>query len=127
MNIFYVFLGGAIGSVARYLFLLSFTNQNLQKLPSYINYVLFVNIVGSFLIGIFYAFLSKDTISAEARDFIRYFVAVGFLGGLTTFSALSLDMIIFFQKGEFLNAALYVILSVLLGFTAIYAGYSIIK
>ncbi len=124
---FYVFLGGALGSVARYLFLMGFTNNNLQKLPSYINYVLVVNIIGSFLIGIFYALLSKNNISAEAKDFLKFFVAVGFLGGLTTFSSLSMDMFILLQKGEFINTAIYIILSVSLGLTAVYAGYSIMK
>ncbi len=126
-NLLYVVFGGAIGCVLRYLFLQMFAGAQFSKLPSYINYVLAVNILGSFFIGIFYSFLQKDFIAAEYKDFLKFFVIVGFLGGFTTFSSLSLDLLLFFEKGEYISALIYIAISVFLGLLAAYAGYSLVK
>ncbi len=84
----------------------------------------FVNIVGSFLMGLF--------IEALARRFgvsneVRLFVATGLLGGFTTFSSFSLDAVVLFERGATGTAFLYVAGSVLVGIAALFAGLALGK
>jgi fluoride exporter len=52
----------------------------------------------------------------------RLFIAVGILGGFTTFSAFSLDAIVLLERGEWLSAGAYVLLSVVLCLIGLYLG-----
>ncbi|HET7119532.1 MAG TPA: fluoride efflux transporter CrcB [Hanamia sp.] len=111
----YVIIGSSIGGAARYL-----SQEFVQKnFPSYIPFgTLSVNIVGSFIIGIIYALAEKSKISAE----VRILIATGFCGGFTTFSSFAFENIKLLQDGEFFNTALYVVLSLAIGFVAVYLG-----
>lgn len=111
----YVILGSSIGGAARYL-----AQEFIQKnYPSFIPLgTLFVNIIGSFIIGIIYALAEKSKISAE----FRILFATGFCGGFTTFSSFAFENVRLMQDGEFFNTALYILLSVIVGFLAVYLG-----
>lgn len=81
---------------------------------------LLVNIVGSFVLGLLVAWW------ATARDGVpppvQLFFVTGILGGFTTFSAFSLDVVSLFAKGEIVAAGFHVAGTVVLGIGALYLG-----
>jgi len=85
---------------------------------------IFVNVLGSLLIGIIYALGDKTKILTPE---IRIFLAVGICGGFTTFSTFSLDAFALIKDSEYLYLSIYVISSVLLSISATVAGIWIIK
>ena len=72
---------------------------------------LLINILGSFLIGVFSSFASGTT--ALSFGFVP-FLMVGICGGFTTFSSFSLQTLDLAQSGEPLRAGAYILLSVML-------------
>ena len=114
-------IGSFIGGVSRYL-----TQQFIQKhYPSSIPLgTLSVNILGCFLIGILYALADKGNLLSPA---MRLLLATGFCGGYTTFSSFAQENISLMQDGEFFYTSLYVALSVVIGFAAVYLGILFIK
>ena len=111
-----VALGGAGGSVLRY---------GLARLaasylgPTTVMGTFIVNVTGSFLLGLFIALaLEKASLSGN----LRALVAVGFLGGYTTFSTLSLESVRLVEDGELLRAAASILGNLVLGLAAAYIG-----
>ena len=102
----FVAVGGSIGASLRYFAYLFFKNYLLS------NYLflstLFVNIVGSFLIG--YAIMLMETKNLS-EDFIRYFLIIGVLGSFTTFSTFSIESVDLLLSKKFFNAFSYMFLS----------------
>lgn len=78
-----------------------------------------VNLAGSFLMGLLIEALA---LRYNGSPEIRTFLATGVLGGLTTFSAFSLDFVFLMQRGELAAAAFYLIGSVSLAILALFAG-----
>ena len=111
MNYLLVGAGGAIGAMLRY-----FVSGLLPAAWG----TLVINVVGSTAMGLLVGLLARLLPAGQAD--IRLFVAVGILGGFTTFSAFSLDAATFWERGEMANAALYVVLSVALSIAALLAG-----
>jgi CrcB protein len=111
--------GGAIGSVARYVAGIAVVRWAGIGFPLS---TLFVNVVGSFVMGLLIAALMKfDLPQAIATD-VRLFVAVGVLGGFTTFSSFSADVAALWERGAHGACALYVLVSVVLSITAVFLG-----
>ena len=79
---------------------------------------LLVNIVGGLLMGLLAGWLA----SRGGGEGWRQFLGVGVLGGFTTFSAFSLEMMGLLERGDFGMAALYALLSVLLSVCALALG-----
>ena len=80
---------------------------------------LFVNITGSFALGLFITLaFQRVTVPAEFRGI----VAVGFLGGYTTFSALSFEAVRLAESGELLRAGASLAGNVVIGLLAAYLG-----
>jgi CrcB protein len=101
-----VAVGGAIGSVARYL-----VGIGSGKLFG-INFpwgTLLINITGSFLIGLFAGLFA---IRWDLPQAVRIFLTVGICGGYTTFSTFSLDIFYLMERGQTIAAAAYMIGSV---------------
>ncbi len=108
--------GGAIGSVLRHYA----GRAALTMLGSGFPYgTLFVNVFGSLVMGVLVG-LFANTMNPSQE--MRAFLTVGLLGGFTTFSSFSLDVVTLYERGEFLFAALYVILSLVLSLAGIFAG-----
>lgn len=82
-----------------------------------------VNIVGSFLIGMFYALSARFNLSAD----IRLLLTTGLCGGFTTFSTFSNDSLILLKQGLHGLFLLYVVLSVALGVAAAMLGGALIS
>lgn len=85
-----------------------------------------VNVVGSLAMGLLVAGLARFGPDIGARE-IRLFVGVGVLGGFTTFSSFSLDAVNLYEAGHASTAALYVVGSVVLGLTALFAGLGLVR
>ncbi|MYC29895.1 MAG: fluoride efflux transporter CrcB [Chloroflexi bacterium] len=80
---------------------------------------LFVNVTGSFALGFFLAYaLQRGEISGD----IRAMVAIGLLGGYTTFSTLSYDTIRLLESGELGRAGINILANLVIGLTAAYLG-----
>jgi CrcB protein len=100
MTILLIALGGAVGSVFRYL-----TADAVQRTTHVFPLgTLVVNVVGSLIVGILTGFL----MNMQAHPMIRPALVVGFCGGFTTFSAFSMETVGLINGGEAGRAALYV-------------------
>lgn len=96
-------LGGAAGSIARYL--LSYSVLAGHMLCGFPVGTFVVNATGSLLIGIL-------TGTVTEASFVTWLLAIGFCGGFTTFSTFSADTVRLFRDGQYAPAALYIVLSV---------------
>jgi CrcB protein len=117
-----VAIGGALGSIARYGAGVLVGRAWTSSFPLG---TMLINIVGSLAMGLFIGFLVRTTPSWQADG--RLFVAVGVLGGFTTFSSFSLDTIAMLERGEIGPALLYVLVSVIVGIAALYGGLVLVR
>lgn len=126
IHIFLVAIGGALGSVTRYITIERFTQNFAKHLPANFPWpVFFVNIVGSLLAGVLYYFMIKYFNSFDVR--IKNLVMMGFLGGFTTFSTFSLDFFRLFTAGQIGLAFTYAISSVAISILALFLGFYVTK
>jgi fluoride exporter len=120
INILLVGIGGAFGSISRYL--LATWSQSVSKSIDFPYGTLTVNLIGCFVIG----FLSQ---LAEARGVFtsesRAMVFIGVLGGFTTFSSFGNDTINLFRDGESLNALVNVGANVIFGLMLVWLGRTV--
>ena len=121
VNFLIVGMGGAIGSMLRYGAGLLSLKLGLVQFPWG---TFFINILGSFCIGIIVGLLAHFQNWSED---IRLFAVVGILGGFTTFSAFSLDAVLLLEKQHYVYSGLYVAGSVLMSMSATFLGLSLIR
>lgn len=115
-NIILVFLGAGIGGVMRFLF--GRLNTDFIGLPSY--FATFgVNMFGGLIIGIAADILTKQI---HNQQFIQYFIMIGVLGGFTTFSSFSLDVVRMIEQQRFFEAFAYIFASVSISIIAVFVG-----
>ncbi|MBX7246037.1 MAG: fluoride efflux transporter CrcB [Candidatus Sumerlaeaceae bacterium] len=112
-----VALGGAIGSVARYLVSLGAGRWLGAGFP-YGTFL--VNVAGCFFIGVVATIVAQKTVPYP--DHIRLALAVGFLGGLTTFSTFALESDKLLSDGQWLLASVNIVGSVVAGLIALRVG-----
>lgn len=115
MNVLLVAAGGAIGAAARYLVGLWLAARLGPDFPWG---TFFVNVTGSFLIGVVLILVEGGSLPAGAR----LFFAVGVMGGYTTFSSYSYETLGLLTDGEVVKAFVYVFGQLLLGFFGVYLG-----
>lgn len=120
-TILYIALGGAIGSVMRYLttVLVNKYWANHFPLATFIT-----NVLGCFLIGLFIGILEKNNL---ATSNLKWFLITGFCGGYTTFSAFGAENITLFQSNNSFLAFAYIGFSVLIGLLAVWLGLFMTK
>jgi fluoride exporter len=116
-----VAIGGSLGSVARYLVAIGAGRLVGTEFPWG---TLVINIVGSFLIGVF---AESFALSWNASQAMRVFLTVGICGGFTTFSTFSLDAIVLMQRGELWAAGAYIAASVALSILALSGGLLLVR
>ena len=110
-------LGGAVGSVTRYL--LGGMIQRTAGLAFPMG-TLAINVSGSFLAG----FLLRYFMNVQTHPTLRAALIVGFCGGFTTFSAFTTETLGLFEGGEYARATVYVAASVALSLMAVFAGFA---
>ena len=119
MNALLVFLGGGLGAAARH-------GVNVAGLrafgPGFPWGTFAVNVVGSLAMGLLVGAALKFELGTSAR----LFLATGFLGGFTTFSAFALD-VANLSAGRLPEALGYIVGSVALSILAVFAGLSLVR
>lgn len=96
-----IFLGGGIGSVLRYCVQMALHERIIPYSFPWATFT--VNILGSFLIGLFYSLSARFNLSTE----VRMLLTTGLCGGFTTFSTFSNDGLIMIKQGFYGMFILY--------------------
>ena len=120
ISLFYVASGGSIGAVLRYLT----SNFFRFYFPNFPFGTLFINFLGSFLIGILASNLENK---GASYLFIRYFLIIGILGSFTTFSTFSLEAIQLINDKKLFLSFIYIFLSISLCIFGAFFGFNINK
>jgi fluoride exporter len=119
MKIFLIFMAGGLGTLCRHGlgFLLP---AKISKLPLP---TLMANVLGCFAIGLIIALFQKQHISDNTKQILT----VGFCGGFTTFSALSLEALSVFNTQSAVWSLAYIVVSIVAGVLATYFGMLMVK
>lgn len=83
-----------------------------------------VNVLGSLAMGLLVGWLARH---GNASEISRLFMAVGVLGGFTTFSSFSMEFALMVERGAMPQAAFYVAISLVAGFGALFAGLAVMR
>lgn len=116
MRFLIIALGGAIGTLARYI--MGGLDYRFSSGIFPIS-TLAVNVTGSLAIGFLWGVAERFAISPN----VRLFIFIGILGGYTTFSTFSLETFNLMRGGEYRIAFMNVALSAILGILAVFLGY----
>lgn len=120
-TILYIAIGGAIGSVLRYLTSVLVSKFWTHHFPLA---TFLANCIGCLLIGLFMGYLTKNQITDSS---LKWFLITGFCGGYTTFSAFGFENISLFQQQNSIVAFTYIGLSIISGLFAVWLGLFITK
>ncbi len=119
-QVLWVALGGAIGSVLRYI-----CQRLITSGSSDFPWGTFtVNIVGCFLIGLLWSASLKNN---NFPEYMKLFLMTGICGGFTTFSAFSAESVSLLRDGKFSLFLTYSLGSMCLGFLATFAAFRLIR
>jgi len=122
---FLVALGGATGSVLRYQVGRWMTHLlGPQAVTAFPWATLTVNVVGSLAMGLLAGVLARH---GPGGEHYRLLIGVGLLGGFTTFSSFSLELMLLLERGQSGQAFLYGAVSVLAGLSALYIGLIVMR
>jgi CrcB protein len=113
--------GGFLGSISRFLTSRYVQNNISSAFPFG---TLLVNIAGCLLIGLIYGFSERSSLVTQEW---KMFLAVGFCGGFTTFSAFANENLALLRDGNIFHFLVYTGLSVFLGISATFFGVLITK
>ncbi len=113
-------LGGAIGSVLRYLFGIWLSKYGSNDFPWS---TFTINIIGSFVMGLLLGYFSQNNSQPE----LKLLLVTGLCGGFTTFSAFTAENINLMQSAQWGLAFMYIISSIVFGLAAVFIGLIITR
>lgn len=116
LRFFIIGLGGAIGTIFRYI--MGGLDYRFSNGVFPIS-TLVVNVTGSLVIGFLWGVFDRFEFSPNAR----LFIFIGVLGGYTTFSTFSLETFNLMRDGEYKIAVINMVLSLTLSIGAVFIGY----
>lgn len=119
MNFIAVFIGGGLGAVIRYL--LNLITPNYTYLPLA---TLIANFCGCFLATIVFVYFA---IKSGLNPTFKTFLITGFCGGLSTLSALSLELLEFIHSGEYIRAFGYTLITFIICVISVLLGLLFVK
>lgn len=120
-NYIIVFFGAGMGGMVRYWG----SNFVYKFLPTTFPYgTLFVNVLGSFIIGIVMYYLDANEMITQN---VRIFLTIGFCGGLTTFSTFSYETINYLKEQQYLYAGLNILANVFVTLVVLFIAYKLSK
>jgi fluoride exporter len=114
-------LGGALGALARYGVFVAATHLLGHGFPYG---TLIVNVVGSLLLGVL---IEGMALAWTLPESVRLFLVVGVFGAFTTFSTFSLDVAVLYERDRPVDAACYVLASVVLSVGGLFAGLHLMR
>jgi len=121
-----VALGGAVGAALRYQIGRGMTRWlGVPAVTAFPWATLTVNIIGSISMGVLAGFLARNG-SGNAEQW-RLLIGIGVLGGFTTFSSFSLELLLLIQRGQPALAFAYALISVLAGLIGLYLGLVLMR
>jgi fluoride exporter len=110
MNLLYVFIGGGVGCVTRYLFSVFFMRMQFLSFPWS---TLLANVVSCLVFGLAVFFIGEKGLFASG-SYVRPLLLTGFCGGLSTFSTFSFETFELFKRGDFAFAGVNILLNMIL-------------
>lgn len=116
-DILLVALGGALGSVCRYLV------ARIVDIAAFPLATLAVNLLGCVLIGFLVGILDRNLLAPE----FKLLLITGYCGGFTTFSTFANESFTMLKAGDLLLLGLYVGISVIFGIVAVWLGLQLAK
>ena len=122
MALIYVAAGGAVGAMCRYIigsFISRFDTSDFP-FPTFA-----INISCSFLMGVWIGVMAL-MLPGRTKE-LHLLLAIGVLGGYTTFSTFSLESYMLIEKGLWAQAVFYMVGSVVLSITALFAGMWLLR
>ena len=122
----HVFVGGGFGAVLRWQLGRAMTGWlGVPIVTAFPFATLAVNAAGSLAMGLLAGWLARH--GGGGGEQLRLLLGVGLLGGFTTFSAFSLEMVLLLERGNYLFALLYGILSIAMGITGLMVGLGVMR
>jgi CrcB protein len=118
-----VFVGAGLGGALRHAVNLGCARACGTALPWG---TLAVNVVGSFLMGLLAGWLAFRAEAGWSQP-VRLFLTTGILGGFTTFSAFSLDVVLLWERGELASGLAYVAASLILSVGGLMAALALVR
>lgn len=121
-----VAIGGGVGALARYQLGRGMTHWlGPQMITAFPWATLAVNVLGSLAMGLLAGWLARH--GSSYGEQWRLLLGVGLLGGFTTFSAFSLELMLLVERGQAATAMTYAGVSVLAGLAALYVGMIVMR
>ena len=126
LNLLLVFLGGGTGAIARYLGGVGFVRAFGVRQPYLAT--LIINVAGGLLMGLLVGALARaGARGVQQSERLRLLLAVGVLGGFTTFSSFSLETVLMLERRAYGVAAAYVMGSLTLSVLGVVLGLAVMR